>query len=159
MKTALLFLITTTTALLSSSTFLQGFNITSSPTSNITISGSPRPLTVSLGLDGTGSATDSSTSYTISSNTGNGKLKILGAITSGGNLPLNTSLQVSLSSTKGASQGLQVLTTNPIDLVRKIPSLISDSGSITYVFSVQNGWQIPAQTIQRTVTLTLTSGG
>lgn len=85
-------------------------------------------------------------------------MKITGSITSGGNMPKNTSLTIALSSKQGSSRGVQTLTTRNIDLVTNLPSLFSDTGSITYTFGVSNGWQIPAQTFSRIVTLTLTNG-
>ncbi|MBM3197856.1 MAG: hypothetical protein FJZ58_01195 [Chlamydiae bacterium] len=127
-------------------------------TSNLTVSGNPGTLTVSLNSAGVGSATDATTTYAITSNTGgNGRLKITGAISSGGNMPTNTSLTVALASTSGTSQGAQALSTSPVDLVTNLPTLVSDTGGITYTFGVTNGWTVPAQTLNRTVTLTITS--
>lgn len=151
---------------LSSSVFSAASPITTSQTlslvinstSNITTSGNPGSLAVTLNPDGTGSSTDSTTTYTVVSNTGaSGKLKITGAITAGGAMPANTTLTVNLASTKGSSQGAQTLGTAPTDLVTNLPTLVSDTGAIGYGFNVTNGWTMPAQTLNRTVTLTLTS--
>ena len=127
-------------------------------TSNITTSGNPGALAITLNADGTGSATDNTTTYTIACNTGaSGKLKITGAITSGGLMPANTNLTINLASAKGTSLGIQSLGTAPIDLVTGLSTLVSDTAPISYGFTVTNGWTIPSQTLNRTVTLTLTS--
>ncbi len=129
------------------------------PNLSITTSGNPGVLAITLNSQGFGSATDSSTTYTVLSNMNNKKnMKITGAITSGWNMPKNTSLTIALSSKQGSSRGLQTLTTRAVDLVTNLPSLFSDTGSITYTFGVSNGWQIPAQSFSRIVTLTLTNG-
>ncbi len=73
-------------------------------------------------------------------------------------MPTNTSLTLNLASKAGSSQGAQTLSVTPVDLVTKLPTLLSDTGVITYAFSVTNGWTVPAQSLNRTVTLTLTSG-
>ena len=138
-------------------TATQNLTMVINSSSTITTSGTPPTLSVTLAADGTGSSTDSSTSYTVVSNSNaNGSLKVTGAITTGGNMPTNTGLTISLASTKGTSQGAQTLTTTATDLITKLPTLLSDTGAITYVFSVSNGWTIAAQTLSRTVTLTLT---
>ncbi len=151
--------ILTSQALFGANTATQVVNMSIASTSNIVTSGNPATMAVTLSTGGTGSATDNSTTYTVTSNTGaNGSLKVTGAITTGGNMPANTALTVSLASSDGTSQGAQTLSTTPVDLITRLPTLLSDTGTITYNFSVTNGWTIPAQTISRTVTLTLTSG-
>ncbi len=151
---------------LSSSAFSVAPSVTASQTlsmvinssSNITTSGNPGTLTVTLNPDGTGTSTDATTTYTVVSNTGaSGKLKVTGAITTGGAMPANTALTINLASTRGTSAGVQTLGTSTTDLVTNIPTLVSDTGAINYGFTVTNGWAIPAQTLNRTVTLTLTS--
>ena len=137
-----------------SQTLTMGIN----STSNISTSGNPGNLSVTLNPDGTGSATDATTTYTVTCNTGaTGTLKITGAITAGGSMPSNTSLTLNLGSTQGTSLGIQTLGTSPTDLITKLPTLVSDTSTISYEFNVTNGWTIPTQTISRTVTLTLTS--
>lgn len=137
----------------------QAVNMLINSSSNITTSGNPGTLAVTLNGSGTGSASDSSTSYTVVSNTGaKGTLKVTGAITVGGAMPTNTSLTANLASAAGSSQGAQVLGTTAVDLVTRLPTLLSDTAAITYTFNVSNGWTIPAQTLTRTVTLTLTTG-
>lgn len=138
------------------STATQAVTMTIASTSNITTSGNPATMAVSLNSGGSGSATDNSTTYTVTSNTGApGSLKVTGSINS--NMAPNTSLTATLSSAAGSSQGAQTLSTTAVDLVTKIPTLVSDTGAITYVFGVSNGWTIASQTISRTVTLTLTA--
>ena len=141
-----------------SNTTIQNLKIKVSSNSIITTSGSPPPLSITLNKDGTGSSQDSTTTYSISSNTRNtSSLKITGALTQGGNLPKNLTLKIKLNSCKGTSLGARCLSTQPVDLVAMLPSLVSETATITYIFSVINGWTIPAQTLNRTVTLTLTS--
>lgn len=136
----------------------QTVTMTIASASNITVSGNPGTLAVTLNTAGTGTATDNSTTYSVTSNTNaSGTLKITGAITTGGNMPTNTSLTTSLASTAGTSLGAQTLSTTAVDLVNRLPTLLSDTAAITYTFNVTNGWTIAAQTISRTVTLTLTS--
>lgn len=142
-----------------SSTTTQTVNMVINATSNITTSGNPGTLAITLNAGGTGSATDASTTYTVVSNAGGtGTLKVTGAISTGGAMPTNTSLTASLASTSGTSQGAQTLGTTAVDLVTKLPTLLSDTGAITYTFNVANGWTLPAQNLTRTVTLTLTNG-
>ncbi len=69
----------------------------------------------------------------------------------------NTSLTLSLGSSSGTSLGAVTLCTTSIDLVTNLPAFITETGRITYTFTVQNGWKIPAQTLTRAITLTLTS--
>lgn len=76
-------------------------------------------------------------------------------ISSGGNMPTGTSLKIRLTSSAGSSSGSCILSTRSIDLVTKIPSIISERGQITYTFTVENGWMIPAQSLTRAITLTL----
>lgn len=142
-----------------STTTVQTVNMVINSTSNITTSGNPGTMTVTLDSTGAGTATDSTTTYTVTSNSNaSGSLKITGAISSGGSMPTNTSLQIALASNKGTSAGAQSLTAQNVDLVSKLPTLLSDTASISYTFSVTNGWTVAASSIARTVTLTLTSG-
>lgn len=134
------------------------FTLVVSETYAFTTSGNPATLTVNIPASGFSEVTDSSTTYTISSNKSQSKsLKITGAITSGGNMPTNTSLTLRLGSSSGTSLGAIELSTTPIDLVKNLPSLITETGAITYTFTVQNGWKIAAQNLSRAITLTLTS--
>lgn len=140
-------------------TATQNLTMSIASSSNITTSGNPATLAITINSDGTGSATDNSTTYTVVCNSGaKGTLKITGQISSGGDMPENTSLKTSLASTAGTSLGAQTLSTTAVDLVNKLPTLLSDRGTITYTFDVTNGWTMAAQTLTRTVTLTLTSG-
>ncbi len=145
-------------SLSAATTASQAITMQINSTSSITASGNPATLAVTLNEEGSGSASDNSTTYTVVSNTSRSdKLKITGAITTGGDMPDNTILTANLASNDGTSQGAQKLSTKSVDLVEKLPGLVSDTGAITYDFSVSNGWEIPTQTISRTVTLTLTS--
>lgn len=143
-----------------SATATQNLTMIINSTSNITVSGNPATLSVTLNPDGTGNAVDNSTTYTVVSNTGvKGSLKVTGQITSGGDMPTNTTLTANLASKAGTSAGALALnSTKTVDLVTALPTLLSDTGAISYGFSVVNGWTVAAQTLSRTVTLTLTSG-
>lgn len=143
-----------------SPTATQTVTMTINSVSNITSSGNPSILAITINPAGTGTATDNTTTYTVTSNTGaSGKLKISGQITTGGNMPTNTSLTLSLASTAGTSSGVQTLTsTTPVDLVTGIPTLVSDTGAASYTFNITNGWSVPATSLNRVVTLTLVSG-
>lgn len=146
-------------SLFSAATALQMLSFSIFSSSKISTSGNPKSLTVFLNSSGFGSSEDKSTTYSISSNQrGHGTLKIVGAISSGSPMPSNTQLKIFLSSKKGVSQGAQPLSSGPVDLVTQLPLNVSDTGTITYTFEVKNGWTIPSQTIQKFVTLTLTSG-
>jgi hypothetical protein len=142
----------------SASTATQTLSMSVASSSSITASGNPGALAVNIDMDGNGSATDSSTTYMVTCNTGaRGTLKVTGSITSGGDMPENCSLTLNLGSNEGTSQGAQTLSSSSVDLVTGLPTLLCDSSSITYVFSVANGWSVPSQSLSRTVTLTLTS--
>ncbi len=142
----------------SANTAFQNLTVSAPPSSTITTSGSPNPLSITLNEDGTGSVQDITTTYSLSSNTNaKGSLKVTGSLTRGGNMPQDTTLTVNLGSSKGFSKGEQILSASPVDLVINLPTLVSDSGSIIYIFSVKNGWTLSAQTLNRVVTLTLTS--
>lgn len=137
----------------------QNLTLSILSSSNIITSGNPGPLTVNLDSSGTGVATDSSTTYTVTSNADiSGTLQITGAITAGENMPTNTCLMVQLASNSGISQGSVELCTTSQVLVNQLPALLNDTASITYEFRVTNGWGVPSQTLTRTVTLTLTTG-
>lgn len=139
-------------------TITQGFLMSVPSSAAITVSQNPGTLTVSLNTSGTGTAIDNSTTYTVTSNSqGSGQLQITGAITSGGNMPKNTSLQISLASNSGTSLGSQTLSKTAVVLVSALPLLLNDTATITYTFSVTNGWTVAAQTLTRRVTLTLVS--
>jgi hypothetical protein len=145
-------------SLSAATTATQAVTMQIASTSSITASGNPATLAVTLDSDGQGSASDNSTTYTIVSNASSREtLKITGAITTGGDMPEDTTLTITLASNDGKSKGALALGTSAVELVEKIPALVSDTASITYDFSVTNGWEVPTQTISRTVTLTLMS--
>ena len=152
--------------LLSGSTFAatsptatQTVNMTINSVSNLTASGNPATLAITINTEGVGIATDTTTTYTVTSNTGaKGQLKISGQITTGGDMPTNTSLTLGLASVSGTSAGAQTLnSTTLVDLVSNLPTLVSDTGVATYTFNVTNGWNVPAASLSRVVTLTLVS--
>lgn len=152
-------LLCTATSAQALATASQTVNMVINPTSNITTSGNPGTMTVTLDSTGAGTATDTSTTYTVTSNSNaSGTLKVTGTISSGGDMPTNTSLQIALASNQGVSTGAQSLTSRNVDLVTTLPTLLSDTAAISYTFNVTNGWTVAAATIAKTITLTLTSG-
>lgn len=140
-------------------TATQTVNMSIVSSSTLITSGNPGTMSITLNSSGVGTATDATTTYTVNSNSGSsGTLKITGQITSGGNMPTNTTLSVNLASKSGTSAGAQsLISTAPVDLVTALPTLVSDTGAITYTFNITNGWAVSAQSLSRTVTLTLLS--
>ena len=122
----------------------------------IAVSGNPVAMTVSTATAGANpdDVTDSSTTYSISTN--QSTKKITGQITTGGNMPANVTLEVSLAApTGGASAGYVTLnSTAAADLVTAISSLAEGSKTITYRLSATvNAGAVASDT--RVVTLTL----
>lgn len=127
-------------------------------TSAITLSGNPQTLSVTLDTKGSGQASDSSTTYTVLCNTNaRGTLKIIGFLSSGGDMPNHTQLQVALASNKGNSKGAKKLSTTQVDLVTKLPTVLADTASITYTFTVSKASSLASSSFARTVTFTLIS--
>lgn len=120
------------------------------------VSGDPEALTVSTATAGSepNDATDSSTSYAITTN-GTNK-KITGSINT--DMPTGTTLKINLAApTGGTSLGDVALSTAAADLVTGISKKKGSSLAITYKFSatVEAG-EITSAT--KTVTLTISSG-
>ena len=120
-------------------------------------SGNPGMLTINSATAGSSTltpATDGSTTYALTTNGTN--RKITGQITSGGDMPANTNLEVQLiAPTGGSSPGYVFLTSgSAADLVTSITQLAESGKTITYRFSAT----LAAGTVSgsRTVTLTLT---
>ncbi len=98
-------------------------------------------------------ATNDLTKYHVVTN-GTNK-KIVGRINS--DMPENTALKVQLAAPSGAqSQGLVTLSSTTQNLVTGITGLVAVNNSIHYEFSASPS--VAPQTINRTVTLTLTDG-
>jgi hypothetical protein len=122
----------------------------------ITVSGNPAALIVNTATAGSNpdSVTDSSTTYNITTN--EAAKKITGQITTGGNMPANVTLEVSLvAPTGGSSSGYVTLTSAAAsDLVTAVNSLAESGKTITYRLSATVGaGAVPSDT--RVVTLTL----
>ena len=120
-------------------------------------SGNPGMLTIDTATAGSSALTpaiDASTTYALTTNGTN--RKITGQITTGGDMPANTTLEVQLVAPTGGSGGVyQFLTSaSAADLVTGITQLAENSKTITYRFSAT----LAAGTLSdsRTVTLTLT---
>ena len=119
----------------------------------ISVSGNPPTLIISTIP---GSVSDSSTTYAVSTNGTN--RRITGQITTGGDMPANTSLYATLQApTGGTSAGEQTLTSgSAVNLVTGISTLAESGRQISYRFAAVAGAGIidPAQ--NRVVTLTIT---
>jgi hypothetical protein len=120
----------------------------------ISVSGDPGTLVITT-IPGT--VSDSSTSYSFSTNGSN--RRITGQITTGGAMPANTSLLVTLQAPTGggSSTGEQTLSAvSAVNLVTGITQLAESGRQITYRFAASSGAGVidPAQT--RVVTLTIT---
>ncbi|MBI1922902.1 hypothetical protein HYR99_01495 [Candidatus Poribacteria bacterium] len=122
----------------------------------ISVSGNPGALTVSVATAGSEptDATNSTTTYNITSN-GTGK-KITGAINTA--MPSGTSLKVSLAAPTGAtSAGTVTLSITAANLVTGITQKAESSKTITYTLSATVSAGVVASA-SKTVTLTLTDG-
>lgn len=134
----------------------QTVTIQVSGVNEMSVSGNPGALTVSTATAGSqpDAATDSSTSYNITTN-GTGK-KITGALNSA--MPAGTTLSLALTAPAGgASSGAVNLTTSTQNLVTGISQVASSGHGITYSFGATVAAGEIASTT-RTVTLTLTDG-
>lgn len=121
----------------------------------IMVSGNPDKMTIDYAEPGQDPrpATDSSTTYSLSTN-GNNK-KIVGSLNI--NMPQYTQLSVALYAPQGAqSAGEQILNTTPKDLVTGISKQKANGLRILYEFSA--GIEAEPQNIERMVTLILTGG-
>ncbi|MGQ9604017.1 MAG: hypothetical protein ACUVUU_07360 [bacterium] len=120
----------------------------------ISVSGNPGNLVINSATAGSqpNSATDNTTTYSITTNE-SGK-KLTGKIDSA--MPTNTTLEINLAApTGGSSQGDVTLTTTDSDLVTSISQVAQSGLTITYTFSATVSAGTLSST-QRTVTLTLT---
>jgi hypothetical protein len=120
----------------------------------ISVSGNPPTLLITAIPS---SAVDSSTTYSFSTNGAN--RRITGQITTGGAMPANTLLRITLQAPAGggSSAGIQTLSdASAVNLVTGITQLAESGRTITYTFVANSGAPIinPAQT--RVVTLTIT---
>lgn len=121
---------------------------------SITVSGNPGTLVINSSTAGSGpdSATDSSTTYAVTTN--NSVREVTAALTS--NMPLGVTLTVDLVAPTGAtSQGATSLSTTSASLVTGIGNLSQASLGITYVLSATVA---AAQTSNATNTVTYTIG-
>lgn len=122
----------------------------------ITVSGNPAAMTVNTATAGfePDSVTESSTAYSISTN--ESSKKITGQITTGGNMPVNVTLEVNLTAPAGGSSAGYVTlnSTSASDLVTAIGSLAESSKTITYRLSATVGAGAVASDT-RVVTFTL----
>ena len=122
----------------------------------IVVSGNPAAMTVITATAGSDpdSVTDSSTTYSISTN--QSSKKITGQVTSGGNMPANVTLEVSLAAPAGSSSAGYVTlnSTGASNLVTAISSLAESNKTITYRLSATvNAGAVASDT--RVVTFTL----
>jgi hypothetical protein len=122
----------------------------------LSVNGNPGALIVNTAASGSEptSATDSTTTYNVTTN-GTNK-KITGSIDT--NMPANTSLKINLTApAEATSAGAVILTTSPVDLITGITQKAENGRGITYTFTANVAAGIIASDT-RTVTLTLTDG-
>jgi hypothetical protein len=139
---------------LAQSTATQTVSFQINAIDTISVSGNPPTLLITAIPS---SVADSSTTYSFSTNGAN--RMITGQITTGGAMPANTSLQITLQAPAGggSSAGIQTLSNaSAVNLVTGITQLAESGRSITYTFNAVSGAPVinPAQT--RVVTLTIT---
>ncbi|HBL37149.1 MAG TPA: hypothetical protein DDZ55_10095 [Firmicutes bacterium] len=135
---------------LAADTVTQTVTIQVDPVNDISVSGDPAPLIVTAGG---APATDSSTSYDLTTN--GVALKITGEIDT--DVPADTTLTVDLTAPTGAtSLGPTLLSTTPADLVTGIGTVAETALGITYEFSaLVTAGAVGTET--RTVTFTITN--
>lgn len=132
----------------------QSVNFQIGAINELSVSGNPATLVIDSATAGSqpDPATDSSTSYALTTN-GSGK-KITGQIDTA--MPANTDLKVSLTApTGGSSNGQQTLTTTAVDLVTGAGKKAQSGMAISYEFDATV--DADPQSGTRTVTLTLTN--
>lgn len=119
----------------------------------ISVSGNPAPLNITTAVPGSAptSATDNSTTYSLTTNltgeTISGSLDVA--------MPANTSLNIQLAApTSATSAGAIALTASPQVLVSGIGPVAQSALAITYTFSASTS-ATPFSSTTRTVTLTL----
>ena len=123
----------------------------------MSVSGNPAALTINSATAGSGPSPviDSTTTYNITTN--ETTKKITGQITTGGDMPANTTLEANLTApTGGSSTGYTSLSTTAADLVTGISTLNESSKTIAYRFSATMAAGILASDT-RVVTLTLSN--
>lgn len=122
----------------------------------ISVTGNPAALTVNTATAGSDPDTvmDSSTAYSISTN--ESTKKITGQITTGGNMPANVTLEVSMAAPAGGSSSgyVSLNSTGASDLVTAISTIAEVSKTITYRLSATVGAGAVASDT-RIVTITL----
>ena len=142
-------------SVLASDTANQTVTLSVSAINEIAVSGNPAALTVNSATAGSApiAATDSSTTYAITSNESN--KKITAQVDS--DLPAGTALTVALAAPTGASStGPVNLSTVPVDAVTGISQLNESGKSISYSFSATAAAGTVESTT-RTVTFTVTN--
>ena len=115
--------------------YSQAVTLAVNSTSIFTVSGNPAAMTVSTANAGNNvlvSVTENSTTYSVTHNSTTTK-RITAAIDV--NLPTDITLQVTLASGKGISDGPVILTTTPTQVVHSITKGADKTNMVTYVFS------------------------
>jgi hypothetical protein len=98
--------------------------------------------------------TDATTSYALTINGVN--KKVTGQITTGGNMPDDTTLAINLAVPSGASEGATLLSTVAADLTNSMTPIADADSAITYVFhATVDADPIPAPGAAKTITLTV----
>jgi hypothetical protein len=143
-------------SMFASDTATQNVTFTVSSINDITVSGPPAAMTVTAGTAGGAptSASDTSSSYAITTNESN--RKITAQIDE--DMPSNVALRVTLAAPTGAtSAGAVTLSSAPADVVTGISNLNESGKGITYGLSATSA-AAPVTSASRTVTLTVTAG-
>ncbi|OJU80004.1 MAG: hypothetical protein BGO10_06855 [Chlamydia sp. 32-24] len=124
--------------------------------SAITVSGNPGPLNVNAAVAGSppSSATDSTTTYSVTTNGTN--MKITGSV--GAALPTGVSLAVTLAAPSGAtSAGAVNLTTTAQNLVTGLTGVAASALGITYALTATAA-AVPVSGATAVVTYTIVQG-
>lgn len=123
----------------------------------IVVSGSPSSMTINTATPGVGLASNTvaTTTYSIMTAT-QVPLKIKARISSGGEMPANTSLTLTIEAPGGGgtSAGAKALTTSDQDFVTGITAQNSSGRTITYVLSATVAGA-PFSSTSRTITFTI----
>lgn len=150
----LAFLLLISTA--SAQTAAQVLTLAVNSTSLFTVSGNPAAMTISTATAGQNqlvSVVENSTTYSVTHNSSTPK-RITAAMDV--NLPTGITLQVSLASGKGVSDGLTTLSTTTVEVVNGIVHGADKNNVITYTFSaLASAGDLPGTT--RNIIFTLTN--
>lgn len=123
---------------------------------SLSVSGNPSALSISSAVAGSNptSATDATTTYTVSIPASGSTSRITGQLNA--NMPAGVTLTIKLAASAGTSAGTVTLTTTAQNLVTSIPKKTTTTSGITYTLSATAAAGVITSTF-RTVTLTVVS--